>query len=52
VWVDENGALHFDIVEMVRCAGYEPTPDNLRAMAKTIRDMAGQIGATVEERTE
>ena len=48
VWVDEDGALHFDIEAMVRGAGYEPTPDNLRAMEKTAHDMATQIGATVE----
>lgn len=50
VWDDEEGTLHFDIEAMVRGAGYEPTPGNLRAMEKAARDMAAKIGAVVEER--
>jgi hypothetical protein len=50
VWVDDTGALHFDIEAMVRGAGYEPTPANLRAMEKAAQDMAAKIGATIEER--
>jgi hypothetical protein len=52
VWHDNDGALHFDIEAMVRGAGYEPTPENLRAMEKAARDMAVQIGAVVEERND
>jgi hypothetical protein len=52
VWVDDAGRLHFDIEAMVRGAGYEPTVDNLRAMEQAARDMAAQVGATVEERTD
>lgn len=50
VWVDGDGTLHFDLEEMIRGAGYEPTPDNLRAMERAARDMARQVGAVVEER--
>ena len=52
VWADDAGALHFDIEAMVRGAGYEPTPDNLRAMEKAAHDMAARIGATVETRID
>jgi hypothetical protein len=47
VWVDTAGALHFDIEAMIRGAGYEPTPENLRAMEKAALGIARQIGATV-----
>jgi hypothetical protein len=49
VWVDDAGALHFDIAAMVRGAGYELTPENLRAMEKAAHEMAAKIGATVED---
>jgi hypothetical protein len=49
VWEDQAGALHFDIEAMVRGAGYEPTPENLRAMERAAHDMAARIGAVVEE---
>jgi hypothetical protein len=48
VSVDEHGSLHFDIAEMVRGAGFEPTPDNMAAMEAAARQMAEQVGATVE----
>jgi hypothetical protein len=47
VWVDDAGALHFDLEAMVRGAGYEPTPENMAAMEKAAREMAGQVGADV-----
>jgi hypothetical protein len=52
VWVDAAGTLHFDLEEMIRGTGHEPTPDNLRTMEQAARDMAAQIGATVEERND
>lgn len=52
VWVDDDGVLHFDLEAMVRGAGYEPTPDNLRAMEQAAHDMAAQIGAVVESVTD
>lgn len=48
VWEDEGGALHFDIEAMVRGLGFEPNPDNLRAMERAAREMGAKIGATVE----
>jgi hypothetical protein len=47
VWVSDDGALHFDIEAMVRGAGYEPTPANLRVMEQAARDLAAQVGAEV-----
>lgn len=51
VWEDDAGRLHFDIEAMVRGAGYQPNPDNLKAMEKAATDMAAKIGATVEYHT-
>jgi hypothetical protein len=50
VWVDDAGALHFDIEAMVRGLGYEPTPANCRSMEKAAHEMAERIGAVVEVR--
>jgi hypothetical protein len=49
VWVDDAGALHLDIKAMVAGAGYEPTPDNLRAMERAAHALAAEIGAVVED---
>ena len=49
VWVDELGLLHFDLPEMVRGCGFEPTPKTVLVMERVARQLAAEWGATVVE---
>lgn len=51
VWVDAEGTLHFEIDEMIRGLGHEPTPENRWAMERAAEELAREIpGASVEVR--
>ena len=39
-WRDEEGAVHFDLVEILRYAGLPDCPENREILAKVICDFA------------
>lgn len=48
VYVDADGTMHIDAVEMCVANGYEPTPENQAALEAAARDVADGVVDVVE----
>lgn len=49
VYVDEDGALHLEIGEMITAAGFLDTRRNRRTLEQAARDLYGSEGIEVVE---
>jgi hypothetical protein len=48
-YVDEHGALHLDVPELLRENGYADTPANRRMIAQAAQEVARRWGFSVKE---